>query len=101
MKIALCCGNIWRLANSLKGARGMIQWKKVSPLWVAGALAILAVLVSSAFVARVAAADEEKPLVAPEEARQVKNPIPLNPETLAAGTQVLHEHCAPCHGRTA
>ena len=78
----------------------MTQWRKVSPQWVVGAFGILAVLASSAFVVHVAAAEDDKPWVAPEEARQVKNPIPVNPESLAAGTQLFHENCAPCHGDT-
>ncbi len=78
----------------------MTQWRKVSPQWVVGAFGILAVLASSAFVVHVAAADDDKPWVAPEEARQVKNPVPVNPESLAAGTQLFHENCAPCHGDT-
>jgi mono/diheme cytochrome c family protein len=65
-----------------------------------GILALLALLALSAPVARVAVADDEKPWVAPESARQVKNPLPANPETLAAGGQLYHENCAPCHGDT-
>ena len=68
--------------------------------WWVGALGMLAILASSAFVARVAAADDDKPWVAPDTAKQVKNPIPVNPETLAAGAQLYHENCAPCHGDT-
>ena len=69
----------------------------------AGALGMLALLGSSGFVARVAAAQaaqEDKPWVAPDAAKQVKNPIPVNPESLAAGGQLYHENCAPCHGDT-
>jgi mono/diheme cytochrome c family protein len=100
MKIALSCGNIWRLAKFLKGVSRMIQWRKGSPQCLAGALGMLAILASSTFVARVGAADDDKPWVAPEAARQVKNPVPVNPESLAAGAQLYHENCAPCHGDT-
>jgi mono/diheme cytochrome c family protein len=103
MKIALSCGNIWRLANSLtlKGVSGMIlQWRKVSPQCLVGALGIFAILSSSAFVARVGAADDEKPWIAPEAAKQVKNPVPVTPESLAAGAQLYRENCSPCHGDT-
>jgi mono/diheme cytochrome c family protein len=72
----------------------------VSPRGLAGALGILVFLASAAFVAQVAAADDDKPWVAPEAARQVKNPVPVNPESLAAGSQLFHENCAPCHGET-
>ena len=68
--------------------------------WWVGALGMLAILASSAFVARVAAADDDKPWVAPDAAKQVKNPVPVNPESLAAGAQLYHENCAPCHGDT-
>ena len=80
----------------------MIRWRldNVSPRGLVGALGILVFLASAAFVAQVAAADDDKPWVAPEAARQVKNPIPVNPESLAAGSQLFHENCAPCHGET-
>jgi mono/diheme cytochrome c family protein len=78
----------------------MIRFRKASPECMAGALGVLVLLASSAFVARIAAADDEKPWVAPEAARQVKNPVPVNPESLAAGAQLFHENCAPCHGDT-
>jgi mono/diheme cytochrome c family protein len=100
MKIALFCGTIWRLAYFLKGASGMIRWRKANPTWLAGALGIFAGLAASAHAARVAAVDDDKPWVAPDTAKQVKNPIPVNPETLAAGAQLYHENCAPCHGET-
>jgi mono/diheme cytochrome c family protein len=96
MKIDLSCGNIWRLANSFKGVSGMIRSRNLSHLrWVG----ILTILASSAFVSRVVA-DDDKPWVAPETAKQVKNPVPVNPESLAAGAQLYHENCSPCHGDT-
>src|SRR6266700_2508106 len=99
VKVARSCGNIWRFPNSPEGASPMIRWK-VSHQWLTGALGISLILASSAIVARVAAADDEKPWVAPDAAKQVKNPVPVNPESLAAGGQLYHENCAPCHGET-
>ena len=79
----------------------MIRSRKLDHLqWLAAVWGLLAVLASSALLARVAAADDDKPWVAPEAARQVKNPIPVNPQSLAAGEQLYHENCAPCHGET-
>ena len=80
----------------------MIRWRldNVSPRGLVGALGILVFLASAAFVAQVSTADDDKPWVAPEAARQVKNPVPVNPESLAAGSQLFHENCAPCHGET-
>jgi len=78
----------------------MIRSRNLSHLQWLGALGTLALLASSAFVARVAAADDDKPWVAPDAAKQVKNPLPSNPDNLAAGGQLYHENCAPCHGDT-
>ena len=74
----------------------MIRSRNLSHLrWVG----ILTILASSALVSRVVA-DDDKPWVAPEAAKQVKNPVPVNPESLAAGAQLYHENCSPCHGDT-
>jgi mono/diheme cytochrome c family protein len=79
----------------------MIRSRNLSHLqWLAGVLGLLAVSASTAFVARVAAADDDKPWVAPDAAKQVKNPVPVTPENVAAGGQLFHENCAPCHGDT-
>lgn len=79
----------------------MIRSRNLSHLkWLAGALGILAVFASPTFVAHVSAADDDKPWVAPDAAKQVKNPIPVNPQSVAAGAQLFHENCAPCHGDT-
>jgi mono/diheme cytochrome c family protein len=84
----------------LQGASGMIRSGKLSQVqWWAGVLGLLAISASTAFVARVAA-DDDKPWVAPDEAKQVKNPVPATPENAAAGGQLFHENCAPCHGDT-
>jgi mono/diheme cytochrome c family protein len=98
MKIDRSYGKIWSLANYPKGASGMIRRSKENTLLFAGALAVTLVLGSSIFVARVGAADDEKPWVAPEAARAVKNPVPVNAQTLAAGEDLFHENCSPCHG---
>ena len=81
----------------------MIRSRNLSHLQWLGALGTLALLASPAFVARgaaAAAADDDKPWVAPDAAKQVKNPLPSNPENQAAGGQLYHENCAPCHGDT-
>jgi mono/diheme cytochrome c family protein len=38
------------------------------------------------------------PWVAPDDAKKVKNPIPSNPENLAAGEQLFSDNCVLCHG---
>jgi mono/diheme cytochrome c family protein len=38
------------------------------------------------------------PWVAPASSRDVKNPVPVNPKTLADGAKLFHENCEPCHG---
>jgi mono/diheme cytochrome c family protein len=78
----------------------MIRWRMAKTQWLVGAMGISAILAASAFVGRARAADDDKPWVAPDAAKQVKNPIPVNPESLAAGAQLYHENCAPCHGDT-
>src|SRR5258706_13691897 len=92
MKIDLSCGNIWRLANSFilfKGASAMIRSRNLNRLqWWAGVLGMLVILASSAFVARVAVADDEKPWVAPDAAKQVQNLIAVHPQSLAAGAHL-------------
>ena len=76
----------------------MLRRKMENSQWLAGILGMLALLASLAFVARVTAADDDAPWVAPDAARQVKNPVPVNPQTLAAGEATFHENCVPCHG---
>jgi mono/diheme cytochrome c family protein len=76
----------------------MIQRSKENTLLLAGALAVTMVLGSSVFVSRVSAADDDKPWVAPEASRSVKNPVPANAETIAAGEELFTENCAQCHG---
>ena len=43
-------------------------------------------------------APARKPWVAPASERDVKNPIPINPKTLAAGEALFKANCVPCHG---
>ncbi len=67
----------------------------------ARASGIFMILAFFGFASGIAAAvDDDKPWVAPAEAREVNNPVPVNPKTLAAGEQLFHENCAPCHGDT-
>jgi mono/diheme cytochrome c family protein len=52
---------------------------------------------------RVAAAqqtEENPPWLAPEDAKQVKNPVKRTPEGLTAAAQLFQENCALCHGKT-
>lgn len=77
----------------------MMGWNKENLHWLArisGIFAVLALLVFSAGIA--AAADEYKPWVAPDAARQVKNPVPATPQNLAAAAQTFTDNCAQCHG---
>jgi mono/diheme cytochrome c family protein len=39
-----------------------------------------------------------KPWVAPADARKVKNPAPVTPESLTAAAKLFHDNCALCHG---
>jgi mono/diheme cytochrome c family protein len=64
------------------------------------ALGIFTVVAVLAFAVRISAADDDEPWVAPAEARTVKNPVPANPASLAAGAKTFNDNCAPCHGDT-
>jgi mono/diheme cytochrome c family protein len=44
------------------------------------------------------AADDYKPWVTPDAAKQVKNPVPSTPQTLAAAEQIFRDNCTQCHG---
>ena len=35
---------------------------------------------------------------ADSKSRDIKNPLPLNDDNLAAGAKIYHDHCAICHG---
>jgi len=48
--------------------------------------------------AKPGAAEEDKPWVAPDDARKVKNPVAPTPQNLAAAAQLFHDNCAGCHG---
>ena len=77
----------------------MTGWNKTNSLWLARALGICAVFaLSFAFVGRDMAADDYKPWVAPEDATKVKNPVPADPENVAAGEQTYRDNCLFCHG---
>jgi len=58
----------------------------------------LLVAVGGVAQAKPAAAEEEKPWVAPDDARKVKNPVAPTPDNLAAAAQLFHDNCAGCHG---
>ena len=55
------------------------------------------VLVAFSIVA-LAAYYQNRPWKVPEEAKQLKNPIPSSPQALAAARAVYLEKCANCHG---
>jgi mono/diheme cytochrome c family protein len=86
-----------------KGASEMMECRKeglqrlarISAM-VTGMVAVLVMLGFSAGV--VAAADDYKPWVAPDSSRGVKNPVPSNPQTLAAAQQTFSDNCVQCHG---
>jgi mono/diheme cytochrome c family protein len=79
----------------------MMEWNNNNSWRVARALGVLMILSTFGFASGITAAvDDDKPWVAPAEARQVKNPVPVTPQTLAAGGELFHENCAPCHGDT-
>ena len=64
------------------------------------ALGIFTVVALLVLAGRVSAADDEEPWVAPDAARIVKNPVSANSTSIAAGSKVFNENCAPCHGNT-
>ena len=77
----------------------MIVWMNVASLRFARRFGILAVLALFAFAGgRVAADDAPKPWVAPDDARQVKNPVPATPENLTAAETLFTDNCMLCHG---
>jgi mono/diheme cytochrome c family protein len=81
---------------------GWMKGKKVP--WLRRALGILAALMLLAPLGiRVAAAqqtEENPPWLAPDDAKQVKNPVKRSPEGLTAAAQLFRENCALCHGKT-
>jgi mono/diheme cytochrome c family protein len=77
----------------------MIGWNKGNSLRFARTFGIFAIFAMLAFAAgRVAADDAPKPWVAPEDARNIKNPIPATPDNLAAADTLFQDNCAVCHG---
>ncbi len=77
----------------------MIGIRNVNSRQLVRSIAIFAVFSMIIFAgASLAAQEERKPWVAPEAARQVKNPYPASPENLAAGEQLFKTNCVLCHG---
>jgi len=77
----------------------MTGLNKVNSPWLIRSLAICTVFAMLAFSGlRVMAQDANKPWVAPDEARKVKNPVPATPENLEAGAQLFKDNCSLCHG---
>ena len=66
----------------------MTGLNKKTSLWLIRALAICTVFAMVAFAGgRVLAQDDNKPWVAPDDARKVKNPLTATPENLATAAQ--------------
>ena len=76
----------------------MFRWMDQECRWVAGLLGMVAMLVSLAFGPGLAAATDDALWVAPGAARQSKNPVPVNAQSLAAGEATFRENCVACHG---
>jgi mono/diheme cytochrome c family protein len=83
-----------------KGAIAMTPRMNQGLLSFVRVLGIFTVLAVLAFSGNISAADDDEPWVAPDAARSVKNPVPVNSTSLAAGSKVFNENCAPCHGNT-
>ena len=61
---------------------------------------LLGIVLAALCVAAVFAYYENRPWKVPEEAKQLKNPIPSSPQALAAARAVYRDKCANCHGET-
>ncbi len=68
--------------------------RRILKTWRCGVLAVLALLAG----ATAALGHHKGGWTAPEEARKLKNPAPVNETTLAAGKAVYLDKCAKCHG---
>jgi mono/diheme cytochrome c family protein len=75
----------------MKGIHKGISFGLAAVLCLFGAVGVFA-------QAKPATPDEDKPWVAPDDARKVKNPIAPTPQNLAAAAQLFHDNCAGCHG---
>jgi mono/diheme cytochrome c family protein len=73
-------------------------------LWHRRALAVVpALLLLAPLGIRAAAAqqtEENPPWPAPDDAKQVKNPVKRTPEGLTEAAQLFRENCVLCHGKT-
>ena len=68
-------------------------------VWLARALGgCLVIGMCVLAIGRAAAQETPAPWVAPDDARKVKNPVPVTPESLAAGEQLFTDNCVLCHG---
>ena len=80
----------------------MTQWNKETSLWLVRAVAISAVaamlVIPAKSIFAQGATAAPTPWVAPDDARKVKNPVPVTPESLAAGAQTFKDNCMLCHG---
>jgi len=76
----------------------MIASPKRSPrMWVLAATIGLFLLGTDA-ARTVASPPQDEDWTAPDAAKKVKNPVPANPASMAAGKVVYANNCARCHG---
>src|SRR5260370_26686114 len=75
----------------MRGIHKRISFGLVPVLFLLGVVGMFA-------QAKPGAADDDKPWVAPDDARKVKNPVAATPQNLAAGAQLFHDNFAGCHG---
>jgi mono/diheme cytochrome c family protein len=76
----------------------MTASRKTSPRMSILVLAMGLVLLGTNAVRTVASPPQGEDWTAPDAAKKVKNPVPANPTTVAAGKVVYTNNCARCHG---
>lgn len=79
----------------------MLRTDKGPSAWVARTFGAFLLLGMCSFAVHRAAAQDAAapaPWVAPDDAKKVKNPVPSNQESLAAGEQTFTDNCVLCHG---
>ncbi|HMD40092.1 MAG TPA: cytochrome c [Candidatus Acidoferrum sp.] len=61
---------------------------------------LLAAVLAALVIVAIFAYYDNRPWKVPDEAKQLKNPIPSSPQALSAARAVYLEKCANCHGDT-
>jgi mono/diheme cytochrome c family protein len=61
---------------------------------------LLGIVLAAVCIAAVFAYYENRPWKVPEEAKQLKNPIPSSSQVLAAARAIYNDKCANCHGES-